>query len=255
MSHDQGGTEARFHDDLYGGEDDTVARSAVIRAVRVRFVGEFVKTAQLSKSSRVLSLGCGTGAIEQLLAPHVGSVVGTEVSTVALERARASARDAGIANLEFIHHDLARGALPWPEAKFDAICVFGVLHHLPPETIGPALQEMRRVLVPEGTAFSVDPSARRFVALFKPLFRRSYEMFHSPGERELDPSEIRRMYREAGFREVAIDYVDSFLIPLGFLAPRFPQALVPGVVALDRILRSIPGLRSRASSFSIAARR
>jgi SAM-dependent methyltransferase len=199
MIRDERQTEADFHDHLYSDEAEHVERSALIRVVRRRIVRELVARGGLGSSSAVLSLGCGDGAIEAMLAPLVGRVVGTDVSAVAVERARATARAAGIGNVEFVAHDLSAQVLPWEDAKFDAVCLFGVLHHIPDPAIPAVLREAHRVVVPGGTVYSMDPSARRLVALFKPLVRRLYRRFHSPDERELDEIALQRAYREAGF--------------------------------------------------------
>jgi len=246
-------TEADFHDDLYGNEEKHLERSMLIRAVRRRIVRDFVDRAALTATSTVLSLGCGDGAIEAMLAPHVGRVVGTDVSAVAVEGARARARAGGIRNAEFVAHDLSTHPLPWGASSFDAVCMFGVLHHIPDAAIPTVLREARRVVVPGGTVHSMDPSARRLVAIFKPLLRRLYQRFHSPGERELDGFAVQRLYREAGFTDVEIRSSDFFLVPLGFVLPGFPRLLTPLALALDAALRRAPVLGARASSFSIFA--
>ena len=67
---------------------------------------------------RVLDVGCGEGADAIWLAGRGWDVTGLEVSGLALERAAAHARDAGV-TVRWVHAGLAEAALP--PASFDLV--------------------------------------------------------------------------------------------------------------------------------------
>jgi ubiquinone/menaquinone biosynthesis C-methylase UbiE len=96
--------------------------------------------------SRVVELGCGTGAIARLIAawPGVTEVVGTDPSPILVERARHLS--AGVPNVSFRQAD--GRDLPEPDSSFDLAVLHRVLSHAPaPEEL---LAEAFRVLRPGG---------------------------------------------------------------------------------------------------------
>jgi ubiquinone/menaquinone biosynthesis C-methylase UbiE/DNA-binding transcriptional ArsR family regulator len=98
----------------------------------------------------VADLGCGTGAMLPVLAPHVARVIGVDASDEMLAAARDRARAFG--NVELRTGTLE--ALPIDAASVDAATLMLVLHHLasPVE----ALKEAARVLKPGGRLLIVD---------------------------------------------------------------------------------------------------
>ena len=105
-----------------------------------------------------------------------------------------------------------------------------------------------------GAFYSSDPSRRRLVRYFAGLVRGTYDRYHSPDERELDPPVVAALAAAAGFSQAAISYSDYFLGPLAWLAPGTPRALAPALAALDDMMLKVPLLRRYASSFSLLAR-
>jgi ArsR family transcriptional regulator len=98
-------------------------------------------------------LGCGTGALLPLLAPHVAHVVGVDASREMLATARARVKD--LPNVELHHGTLE--SLPLADASLDAVTCVLVLHHVPAP--GDALAEAHRVLKPGGRLLVVDMQA------------------------------------------------------------------------------------------------
>jgi SAM-dependent methyltransferase len=137
---------------------------------------------------------------------------------------------------------------------FDIVAAFAFLHHLDDAAIGETLRAARSALRPGGAFYSSDPSARRLVGLFAGLVRSTYERYHSPDERELDPARLAALAVEAGFAPPAIGYVDYFLGPLAWLAPATPRWLAAPLGALDGLALRLPLARRYASSFSLLAR-
>lgn len=98
----------------------------------------------------VADLGCGTGAMLPLVAPHVANVIGVDASDEMLAAARD--RVETLANVELRQGSLE--SLPIPDATLDAATLMLVLHHLPSPAA--ALTEAHRALRPGGRLLVVD---------------------------------------------------------------------------------------------------
>jgi SAM-dependent methyltransferase len=240
--------ERDYHDHHYETEAAAIQGSALFQRVHDRAALDFLRSTGAGRSHRILSLGCGEGSIERRLALEVGEIVGLDISPVAIGQARAKAQ--GLGNVSFLVCDPG-SALPDNLGSFDVVAAFAFLHHLSDAAIGDILLAARRALRPGGVFYSSDPSRRRLIGAFRGLVSKTYERYHSPDERELDPEALARLAEAAGFVRPAIGYTDYFLGPLAWLAPGTPRPLVPALAALDRLMLSVPRLRRYASSFSL----
>jgi SAM-dependent methyltransferase len=245
-------SEQSFHDELYAGLDEGFLNRPVFSEFRKRMICDFLRRANLSHHSDVLSIGCGAGLWEEMLAGYVKRVVGLDISVRAVDRARA--RCSNIHNLSFNVLDVATEGEALPENGFDAVCLFGLLHHVPEKVLPAVLRTVSRTLRPGGVVFSFDPSHRRFIGHFKGLVRNRYARFHSPDERELDVRDLERCYADSEFQVEAVRWSDFFTIPMVYLFPHAPSWAITPVSALDRLLVKTPYLRNFASSFTILAR-
>ncbi len=92
---------------------------------------------------RILDAGCGSGFSTALLARRLrpGRLVGFDLMPEQIERARARCPGA-----ELRVGDIT--AIAEPDGSFDAVFVFGILHHVPEWR--EALREIHRVLAPGG---------------------------------------------------------------------------------------------------------
>lgn len=97
---------------------------------------------------RVLEVGCGQGPLVNHLGPTGARIVGMDMSDASLRRAAEGVEELGNHAVRLLQADAEK--LPFGDASFDAVVSFGVLHHTP-DTDG-AVQEVRRVLKPGGTA-------------------------------------------------------------------------------------------------------
>jgi SAM-dependent methyltransferase len=102
----------------------------------------------LRSGMRVLDVGCGPGSITRGLADVVApaEVVGVDLQPAQVEQARALAAERQVTNVRFEVGSIYE--LPFPNGSFDAVLATGVLIGLREPV--PALQELRRVLRPEG---------------------------------------------------------------------------------------------------------
>ena len=95
-------------------------------------------------------LGCGTGQVSELLAPHVHKVIAVDGSTDMVQAARRRLKGA-------TQVDVRRGdmeALPIDDGQLDVAVLALVLHHVP-EPVR-ALAVVNRVLKPGGRVLMVD---------------------------------------------------------------------------------------------------
>ena len=94
----------------------------------------------LDPTSVVGDLGCGTGQLSELLAPHVKQVIAVDGSADMLQAARRRLKDRG--NVDLRNGSLE--ALPIDDGQLDIAVMALVLHHLPDPAR--ALSECARVL-------------------------------------------------------------------------------------------------------------
>lgn len=103
----------------------------------------------LRPGERVVDVGSGAGTDSLIAARMVGPqghVVGVDMTPAMLAKARASAAEAGLANVEF-RQGLAE-ELPVPDGWADVVISNGVVNLFPDKVAG--LREMARVLAPDG---------------------------------------------------------------------------------------------------------
>lgn len=245
--------ERDYHDHHYAGEAARILESPIFSRVHDRAARDFLRCTGTGRAQRILSLGCGDGSLERRLAPHVGEIMGMDISGVAIEQARTKTRAAGCGNLSFHVSDPASCSLE-NHGQFDVIAAFAFLHHLEDTTIRATLLAARKALRSGGVFYSTDPSRRRVIGLFTGLVRNTYDQYHSPDERELDPEALARFAAAAGYSSPVIGYTDYFLGPLAWLAPGTPRWLAPVLEAIDNVALTTPLVNRYASSFRLLAR-
>lgn len=107
---------------------------------------------------RLLDIGCGTGALLELVAGRVEGAVGVDASRDMLALARARLAERGLSHVAVRQADMYR--LPLADASFDVATLQMVLHYA--EDPAAALAEAARTLRPGGRIVIVDlaPHAR-----------------------------------------------------------------------------------------------
>ncbi len=170
--------------------------------------------AQFASSSglRVLEVGVGMGAdyLEWLRAG--AQATGVDLSSASLDRARRRCELAGF-KPDLRVADAER--LPFPDATFDVVYSYGVMHHSP--DTAQCLREARRVLKPGGEARIMlyhHPSLtglmlwlRYGIFRGKSLRQAVYEHLESPGTKTYTQSEARGLM--GGFEQVTARQVFS----------------------------------------------
>ncbi|OIW33060.1 S-adenosyl-L-methionine-dependent methyltransferase [Coniochaeta ligniaria NRRL 30616] len=123
----------------------------------------------IKKTDHILDVGCGPGTITTTFAQHAseGRVVGIDISTDILQKAKALAAEANVptegpGSVTFEEDNILTG-LAYPDDTFDVVFASQVLGHFPPPDLPlTALKEMRRVLKPGGVLATRDAAAGHF---------------------------------------------------------------------------------------------
>ncbi len=237
--------ELEYHEKLYSGFAQAHFAKPAVRALRSHMVNRILRVTGAGAGTRVLSLGCGIGDTELLLAPHVAEVFGVDLSPAAVRQARADAARLGIPNARFAEGTKGDG-------RFDLVIAIFFLHHLPDEDLTQLPARIKPLLCPGGRFYSLDPSRRRLSgAVGRLLVPSLMKRYQSPDERELDPEATAALFRHAGF-EIRTGIYDFGSSPLAGLLPGWGAGYRTARFLDDAILR-VPGLCRFGSNFELIA--
>ena len=238
--------ELEYHEKLYSGFAQSHFAKPAVRALREHMVGRILSVSGAGGGARVVSLGCGIGDTELLLAPRVAEVVGVDLSPAAIRQARADALRLAIGNARFEEGSAAEG-------RFEVVMAIFFLHHLPDAALAELPRRVRAMLAPGGVFYSLDPSRRRLSgAVGRRLVPRLMKKYQTPDERELDPQATAALFRDAGF-ETRVEMYDFGSSPLAGLLPGWRAGYRAARRVDDWLLRFGP-VRRRGSNFEIIAR-
>jgi len=242
--------EIEHHEALYSGYAQQHFARPAVRAFRRHLAARILRRTGASRSSQVLSIGCGIGDTELLLAPSVRSIVGVDLSRAAIRQAALDARHAGVENVEFLEGDLA--SLQFAPASFDVAIAIFFMHHLPDAGLHLLAGQIALLLAPEGVFYGLDPSRYRLSGAIGKLVAPSLMKKHrSPDERELVRSAIRDLFTGSCFKATTGMY-DFFSTPLAGLFPGAEWAYCVSRKVDDVVIR-IPLLARIGSNFELIA--
>jgi ubiquinone/menaquinone biosynthesis C-methylase UbiE len=175
------------------------------------------------KGKKLLEVGCGIGVDSIQLAQCGFDVTAVDLTENALLVAKEFAARRGVS----IDFRLANAEkLEFPDAEFDAVYSFGVLHHTP--DIAAAVGEVRRVLKPGGTAYVMLYHRDSLVNLVHRVLRLPYE---SPKDRNDECPVVytfsRKGVRElfGGFSRVDVHAAYPFTYGFGPLCTKLPVSV------------------------------
>ena len=235
--------ELAYHEKLYSGFAQAHFARPAVRALRAHMARRILEATGAGPDSRVLSLGCGIGDTELLLAPYVREIVGVDLSPAAIRQAREDASRLGIRNARFEEGSSCAG-------PFDAIIAIFFLHHLPDAELAELPAKLAQMLSPKGAFYSLDPSRARLSGVVgRKLIPGLMKKYQTPDERELEGESAAALFRRAGF-DVRVDMYDFGSSPLAGLFPgwRFGYRVAR---RLDDVLLRVPALRERGSNFEL----
>lgn len=129
---------------------DTISRLA---ALSVGGEGRFRQLAlqglTIHPETKVLDLCCGSGQATEVLVKYSHDVTGLDASPLSLKRARQNVPQAK-------YVEAFAEEIPFPDAAFDLVHTSVALHEMEPEQLRQILQEVYRVLKPDGVFTLVD---------------------------------------------------------------------------------------------------
>jgi ubiquinone/menaquinone biosynthesis C-methylase UbiE len=244
--------ELSYYENLYSTYGPGLFAQPAVVLFREYLVRGILRATGAGAESRVLSIGCGIGDTELLLARHVAHITGVDLSPAAIAEARraAAARDA--ANVQFVTGSWQTAA--FEEQPFDAVMAIFFLHHLPDKDLAAFPVHLMRLLRPGGVFYALDPSARRLSGfLGQLLVPKLMEKYQTEDERQLLPRSTSEPFRAAGFH-TATRWFDFASTPLAGLFPSW-GAGYRLARQLDEALTRVPLLRELSSNFELTARK
>jgi ubiquinone/menaquinone biosynthesis C-methylase UbiE len=159
-----------------------------------------VELAQPKPTDIMLDVATGTGHTAFAFAPHVKSVIATDVTPEMLSEGEKLKIENGITTVEFQLADAHD--LPFEDATFDIVTCRRAAHHF--VDITQALREMQRVLKPGGRLVIDDRSVPEDDFVDATLNR--LDVLHDRSHvREYRPSEWQNMLQEAGCKVEAVE--------------------------------------------------
>jgi len=188
--------------------------------------------------AKVLEYGCGTGSYAFELAKAGAKVTAIDISSMALNIARARATELGGYN-NIIFKKMNAEKMDFDDASFDLICGTGILHHL---DLVKAILEIKRILKPGAKAIFIEPLGHN---IFINIFRRFTPEIRSVDEHPLLENDISKF--KYHFKDVKTNYYYlSGLLAAPFVSLAGSNYLMHLLESLDRLLFTIPFLRRQA---------
>jgi SAM-dependent methyltransferase len=243
--------ELEYHERIYSGFAQQHFAKGAVRAFRAHLAERILRRTGAGLASRVLSVGCGIGDTEILMAPRVGRIVGLDFSPAGIRQARADAEKCGARNADFIEGTLEENSAG---GGFDVVFAVFFLHHLPEPDLAQAPRRIMELLKPGGRFYSLDPSLYRLSgAVGSLLIPKLMQKYQSPGEAELAPQKVKRLFETNGFG-CELSYYDFGSTPLAGLAPSWAAGYQAARIVDDLVVR-VPWLRKLSSNFEILAKK
>jgi len=198
----------------------------------------------VSPGEHVLEVDCGPGVLAKMMQERGAHVTGTDLSIVAVERARAK----GIVAQQV---DIDTEPLPFADASFDTVVSNSMIEHrfFPTKSF----DECVRVLKPDGKFIVCLPNIAHWLCRWWILTGRFPYVKNSPTDmlhlRFFTVSEVKKLCRERGLRIVEVDgsaslWAKEFYPPLvrsrrvrrfyTWLAHRWPSLFARDFVVLCR---------------------
>ncbi|MHC1743087.1 MAG: class I SAM-dependent methyltransferase [Syntrophobacteraceae bacterium] len=223
-----------MHDYIHGYTDDETTRLTD----QATTLSELLHgDTSFPPNSRVLEVGCGTGAQTVYLARSSpeAAITSIDISDTSIREARARLETLGIANVTLERADLFD--LPYPATSFDHAFVCFVLEHVKDPVV--ALEKLRPILKPGGTMTVIEGDHGS--AYFFPrsdaadrAIRCQIKLQAAAGGNALIGRELYPILTKAGYRTIRVSprmvYVDAGKPHLvdGFIRKTF-TAMIEGV--------------------------
>jgi SAM-dependent methyltransferase len=193
--------------------------------------------AKLAPAADILEYGCGNNSKAFEFNKVCHSIVGIDISDLAVKASNERAAAKGFTNTSF--QVMNAEEMTFPASCFDLVYGRGIIHHL---NLEKSFREIARVLRPAGTALFWEPLGHN------PLIN-SYRRA-TPDARTVDEHPLLRQDFDLVrpyFRDVAISFYGlTTLASVPFRDTPLGDALLRATAAVDRALFLMPGLKWHA---------
>ena len=177
--------ERAFHNDRFEEEENRDAQLKYYDAIKDCLKAYHERVIELAAGADILEYGCSLGRIGRGLAARAKSVVGIDISDVAIDHGMAKAKAAGQDN---VHLEVMNAEkMTYEDNSFDLVFGSGIIHHLDVEK---AFSEIARVLRPGGRAVFVEPLGHNPAI---ELYRRITPGARTPDEHPLLAKDFKRL--------------------------------------------------------------
>ncbi len=157
----------------------------------------------ISKGSRVLDVGCGTGLIIPWLLEETGENGHVTALDIAERMLMVAREKYNKPNLEYVHADIA--SAPFPDGSFDEVICHNCFPHIAYKDI--AVRQIFRILKPGGRVTICHNESREAVNELHSLIGQEVGMDMIP-----DAEELTCMFRSAGFVRVSVCDGDEMFV-------------------------------------------
>ncbi len=166
------------------------------------------------RGKAILDYGCGRGEMAmKYLAAGADKVAAIDISEVYVDDLRDRAKAAGISEERCDFRAMDAHKLDFPDASFDLVVGYGILHHLYPAV---AFSEIHRVLKPNGRVLLQEPLADN--PLLK-IFRKATPDARTEDEAPFTGKQVRELENQLGWRTESV-YCGVLEMPLALLTSK-----------------------------------
>ena len=195
-----------------------------------RRVKNLICMGDIRQNHTILDAGCGTGTPLLFLSRFVRIIVGIDLSTESIRRAKTKSKKISYCKVHFLVADAE--CMPFRKNVFDIVVAIELLEHVLKQS--KVLMEFKKVLNVNGrSAISVPNALCPWnYTLRKLLMKINPKVFLSPIDRAFFPSEIINLCKNAGFKRIKREFI-------GFLIPEIPVTFLGFLRLAERFLEKI----------------
>lgn len=185
--------------DQFTKQADTFAARMVSEPFNQVSIDLLLQRVSLTGKESLLDVACGPGLLALGLAPQVKKVTGIDLVPAMLEKARAFQAERGLKNAEWVLGDVNH--LPFKDRQFHGVISRFALHHC----VDPVQQmdEMIRVAKKRGWVCLIDIAPAEDKAEAFNRFEKLRDPSHT---RALSMPELKALAREAGLKNISLDF-------------------------------------------------
>lgn len=173
----------------------------------------------MSPDDVVLDIGCGTGSLALVLAPHAAHVHGLDISPEMMRIARGKAEAQGVGNVTFHTGPFDETFTTFEPGSLDGICAYSILHLVADRRA--ALAQIYRLLRPGGFFVSSTVVLGDSLVPYRPLLWTMRKLGKAPMVKIVRRRTVEAEIRDAGFVDLQGPDVGASKI-VAFLVARKP---------------------------------